>query len=737
MVMMMRKPDKGLTRHEGFSIIEVLIAIIIFAIGMMAMAQLQGTLTRSSANASVRTVATNIAEERIEALRGFARLSTDPANLVPAYEDIVTNGGVTQARGGINYTVTTTASDWYYDIVSDSFMGASDYFALSSSPSDLFSDYKLVSVNVAWDDTRPWLIDDSQSFTADTGITLSTVISSMTTAGNSQVATQDTFDYFLPTIDYNPGQRPDIVALTLGEGKFKESLTPEPDVYREDELVETRFDVVTYSQTLSGSLFLRREEFISVTCECELLAPPGTAEHAGRRPTVWAGDEYEEADFVNKPYGLSNLNVQTQSAFCDVCCQDHHDGGSHTDDAEAATRKYDPFPNSSREYWDSGTFDGDHKHYNYNHKGVLLAADSAGDLYVESCALVRKDGFMRVMQDFNQEGVNAFPQDFLDETSETDVYSTYVTGAVGAYAAATSAGYESSPPVLTPPATGDLDTDLWSDHTTVPLTIDEGGLTYLSQTQQLRNRGIYIGYISIDLRYVIDCLEAVGGTIDSCESGDVKIDQVGSTNTLEMLPFFEVQLTHLSRWNESPIDNPVDTTNERLVSGNLHSRGVASPEGERQGSSTVMAKGHPGNIGLTDTDPIEPNFTTTSANITVESLVGDPAFPTDAVLISGTITSSIRKAEATLVTIAPTDALCDRTPDGFICAITGANPTLKFAGYGDNTKTGVTDRTVCSDDFVKTNEGYSDIIPWKIFSLSGALAGTMYNFNVAERGSCP
>ena len=62
--------------------------------------------------------------------------------------------------------------------------------------------------------------------------------------------------------------------------------------------METRFDVVTYSQTDSGSLFLRREEFIAVSCECTLRTPPAEAEDAGRRPTLWAGDEYDTGQVI-------------------------------------------------------------------------------------------------------------------------------------------------------------------------------------------------------------------------------------------------------------------------------------------------------------------------------------------------------------------------------------------------------------------------------------------------------
>ena len=77
---------------------------------------------------------------------------------------------------------------------------------------------------------------------------------------------------------------------------------------------------------------------------------------------------------------------------------------------------------------------------------MLAAAD--GDLYVESCRLVRKDGFFKVAQDFRQEDRFLFPNDFLDESAEVDVYSNYVTTAANAFEDATYPDYETNPPCI-------------------------------------------------------------------------------------------------------------------------------------------------------------------------------------------------------------------------------------------------------------------------------------------------
>ena len=50
--------------NRGYTLIEVLIGILIFAVGMMALAQLQSNLAQNSGDANARTVAMNLAEWR-------------------------------------------------------------------------------------------------------------------------------------------------------------------------------------------------------------------------------------------------------------------------------------------------------------------------------------------------------------------------------------------------------------------------------------------------------------------------------------------------------------------------------------------------------------------------------------------------------------------------------------------------------------------------------------------------
>ena len=96
---MMKSECKEATTR-GFTLIEVLVGILIFAVGMMALAKLQGNLARNSGDSNARTVATNIAEEVIESARNFGQITSDGTN--SAYNDIV-DGTTTVTRSGTLY----------------------------------------------------------------------------------------------------------------------------------------------------------------------------------------------------------------------------------------------------------------------------------------------------------------------------------------------------------------------------------------------------------------------------------------------------------------------------------------------------------------------------------------------------------------------------------------------------------------------------------------------------------
>jgi type IV pilus modification protein PilV len=84
-----------LASHQGFSLIEVLVAIGIFSIAILGMAVGAITITRANKTSQSHTVATNVAQDILE------QLKAQPFAAVTAGNDTVTFQGVNYARGWV------------------------------------------------------------------------------------------------------------------------------------------------------------------------------------------------------------------------------------------------------------------------------------------------------------------------------------------------------------------------------------------------------------------------------------------------------------------------------------------------------------------------------------------------------------------------------------------------------------------------------------------------------------
>ncbi len=139
----MRQNSGRMLFQAGMSLLEVLIGILVFAIGIMALTQLQGGLARSAGDANTRTVAINIAEQVIERQRGFSRITTDPAGIEYAYADIATAPKYTVPRGDLSFNVETTVTRYWYNRTTQLFTTTEPLVAA-------VSDFKLMTVKVDW-----------------------------------------------------------------------------------------------------------------------------------------------------------------------------------------------------------------------------------------------------------------------------------------------------------------------------------------------------------------------------------------------------------------------------------------------------------------------------------------------------------------------------------------------------------------------------------------------------------
>lgn len=108
----------GITRHRqrrqrGVSLIEALVALTVMSFGMLAVVGVQATLRLNSDVAKQRSEGVRIAQEAMEAWRGFAQLDADPAAVRKAYADIATTASVAVPGYTTNtaYTVERTVGD--------------------------------------------------------------------------------------------------------------------------------------------------------------------------------------------------------------------------------------------------------------------------------------------------------------------------------------------------------------------------------------------------------------------------------------------------------------------------------------------------------------------------------------------------------------------------------------------------------------------------------------------------
>jgi len=97
-------------REDGFSLLEVLIALTILAVGLLSLALFQVTAIKGNASASRTTVATQLAQEQMETYRRTAWASITSSgsgftdnSTVPDYTVLPGGAGDNVALGGTRY----------------------------------------------------------------------------------------------------------------------------------------------------------------------------------------------------------------------------------------------------------------------------------------------------------------------------------------------------------------------------------------------------------------------------------------------------------------------------------------------------------------------------------------------------------------------------------------------------------------------------------------------------------
>ncbi|MUV15718.1 prepilin-type N-terminal cleavage/methylation domain-containing protein [Noviluteimonas gilva] len=551
-------------RSGGFSLLEVLVAIVVLTVGLLALAALQGSLTRSSSDAKTRARVSAMLAARMDALRGSnygnltpegaqaAIVSADgvPANdCDPATPDNTDWIDCARVESGIgSLTAQQTINTWY---------GAGSFATPApalNAQDPRVAQFKRVTLNAWWNDASGvrhdlQLISDVSSMTLTSSIVVPPDPLSAATGG--------------PIVRTTTPATAGVIPIALGAQSTSATTNPSPELVGSKNnqiIVGTRYSVLNYSPPGFGNSVQIQKRFDQevVKCSCKYGAGGNnlpTIYRTALWPAVWTGESYAVAQPAGNPAAPGQSRASgprsgvTQSDLCQECCRDHHDTGDNTQ------VRFDPERN-----------DNSVAKYDLNNSNVLVVVNntSSGN-YVDACRLVRVDGFWRTASDLYarqfglletqpQSGVAA--KVGLPTNDAVTAYTAYVKQFLAGYdgSAATRTGAQAA-------------FDLISAFNAPTINIATASN---SDYRYLHGRGLYVDYLEADAR------TKLGETLaDTDADGDCPTGTPAEECVMPFLPFTTVNLTEIAKWTAS--NTNVLTVN----SGNLLASDPLQPSGSR------------------------------------------------------------------------------------------------------------------------------------------------------------
>lgn len=376
------KSQRHTLKHAtgGFTLLEVLIAVVVLATGLLALTALQGALIRSSADAKARSQVAAFLAGEMDRIRSGMPIQS-PKNAVAGGIDDISKAAEAAALGSLKVTTSVTQ---YVDV------GTFTAQIPAISPGDR-AYFNRVELAAEWTDATG----------ATRELTLHTDISPLSLSASKVLVDREPPDDLglRPIVRRESPLTEGMIPIATGgsDGEATAATNPKPRLSSGDSgtyLSDTRFDILTYSSdpfTPEGfARFNKRIETAVVGCTCQnsLNGFPTTGPNAAVnsflrarafRPAVWNGAAYGVPAIATSGVTSSPASI-SQSELCDVCCRDHKDPAS-----ESGPR-YSPWPSQ------------DPAHYRYNSSGSLVLAGS-GEQFVEACRIVRVGGAFRVVPD--------------------------------------------------------------------------------------------------------------------------------------------------------------------------------------------------------------------------------------------------------------------------------------------------------------------------------------------------
>lgn len=542
-------------RSRGFSLLDVLITVVVLSIGLLALAALQGSLTRSSAEAKVRGRVAAMLVARMDTLRtgGYGALvaggptvatstAADACDGTPA--DWLDCAREQAALGSLS--LSQTIATWY---------GANTFATPAPpTPDPKVAQFKRITLAASWQDATG----------ANQQLSLSSDVSALGLSNHIVIPPQETSGGLGgPIVRTRDPATAGVVPIAMGTDATSATTNPVPELVGQannQEIVGTRFNVLNYTPPSGGAVVIqKRFETEVVKCQCRYGAGGNSLPAIYRTaqwPAVWVGERYD----VYKPDGDAPAPGQSlaagpkagveQSALCQECCRDHHDriGGSDA--------RFDP---------ERG--DGLVSKYDQNGSGELVVKNSTSGDYLDACRLIRVDGFWRTASDLYARQFGLLEtQPVNDVAAKSGLPTSAAVAAYTGFAKDFLDDYNGGSATPTSDAQTRFDATAGINEPTL-ITIPRASAT---DYRYLHARALYVDYLEADARTHLSEVLADTGTGGRCPEGSVVADCV-----LPNLPFTTINLTEIATWLAS--DPNVLTVN----SSNLLATDPAQPSGGR------------------------------------------------------------------------------------------------------------------------------------------------------------
>jgi len=582
----------------GFSMIDVLVAIVVLATGLLALAALQGALTRNGADARARSQVAAFTESVLDRMRFAGYTIVAPSTAIPTgttiapssscsgaltlAQTLACDANAAQTAAGVSNLRTTITAQLYCGATGGAFTAAS---ACASGAAN----YKQVKATSTWTDAS------GQSRSASFDTTISQVSVSPTDNSLAQQTFAPAVGYSPVVRESNPGNTMGVIPIAISANQDAAATNPKPVVSN----TGTTFSTLTYVRAASaygGNQITQRVDTKVVQCSCKFGGPVTTDPNLATilaqvyQPTYWDGTTYvtpaKSPDSRTK--GVDSNT--TQDSTCDVCCRDRNDGGGNTV----------AFDN----------YTGDTGKYQYVNGTLTLVTSGT---YVQACRLIRVGGQYATATDSRNNFFSMLPtsncaaettpaptgctssltaSDTVPSSSTETSYATFVKDYL--YSNLTALKTNGVPTVLsTSPQTSDPMAVKYNNSpyslnapTNITITLPN------TVTRWLYSRGIYVDHLETLAR------TALTNAIANCP-GTLQTDIQDCA--LPVLPFTTINMTELTNWSSSPSSVIQITTNAPVGTDDESSptRGGVTVVGTAGDTSNAIAKSYASNSGLT------------------------------------------------------------------------------------------------------------------------------------------